>query len=119
MRGFHSLNRDIHPWRGNNRDPSPVLCQAWDMARGWESKAVESQMEAAVERRGATVAQRRLEDVALERERESLQLSRTRVLQDLAAAQNPRYRELLERSLKYLDEKIASLSPASKPSHPE
>ena len=50
-----------------------------------------------------------VEQVRLERERESLELSRTRVLQDLAAAKNPKYRELLERSLRFLDEKIAAL----------
>jgi hypothetical protein len=80
------------------------------VARGWESKAVESQIEAAE----ASVAQERrpklsAEQMRVERERESLELSRTRVLQDLAAAANPKYRELLQRSLRYLDEKIAGL----------
>jgi shikimate kinase len=49
------------------------------------------------------------EEIARDRERDSLQLSRTRVLQDLAAARNPKYRELLERSLRFLDDKLALL----------
>jgi len=87
------------------------------MARGWESKAVESQIEAAERRTAhpktprATPAQ-----IERERERESIELSRTRVLQDLAAATNPHYRDLLQRSLQYLDEKLKALNElASKP----
>ena len=78
------------------------------MARGWESKGVESQMEAVADRHIATSPQRRPEELARERERESLELSRTRVLQDLAAANNPKYRELLERSLRFLNDKLAA-----------
>jgi hypothetical protein len=80
------------------------------VARGWESKEIESQMEAA-EARAAQSREPRLnpEELRVQRERESLELSRTRVLQDLAAAKNPKYRELLGRSLRYLDEKLAGL----------
>ena len=81
------------------------------MARGWESKSIESQIEEAESRAQLRRApQPSAEQIRIERERESLQLSRTRVLQDLAAATNPKYRELLSRSLRYLDEKIAALS---------
>jgi len=91
------------------------------MARGWESKAVESQIEAAEERESRAKAVRvSAEELRLQRERESLELSRTRVLQDLAAAANPKYRELLERSLRYLDEKLSAITErASKPDLPE
>jgi DNA-directed RNA polymerase len=81
------------------------------MARGWESKAIEeSQIEAAEERlkRSNAIAQNAAEN-SLQRERESLELSRTRVMQDLAAAGNPKYRALLEQSLRFLDEKLAAL----------
>jgi molecular chaperone GrpE (heat shock protein) len=91
------------------------------MARGWESKAVESQIEAA-ESRGSRSRQAQLnaEQLRMERERESIELSRTRVLQDLAAASNPKYRDLLNRSLQYLDEKLKALNAASsKPDRPE
>jgi hypothetical protein len=81
------------------------------MARGWESKAVESQIEAAESRDASRRAPRLSPDeLRMERERDSLELSRTRVMQDLEAAMNPKYRELLARSLRYLDEKIAALS---------
>ncbi|HEY3456063.1 MAG TPA: hypothetical protein VGK64_15910 [Bryobacteraceae bacterium] len=80
------------------------------MARGWESKSVESQIEAAEER--ASLANRRalaVEEIRLQREREGLELSRTRVLQDLASAHNPKYREMLQRSLEFLEEKLKAL----------
>ncbi len=54
--------------------------------------------------------QRSPEQLALEREREGLELSRKRVLNDIASAQNPRYREQLQRSLEFLDTKIAQFS---------
>lgn len=82
-----------------------------NVARGWESKEIESQIEMA-EARAAQSREPRLspEELRVQRERESLELSRTRVLQDLAAAKNPKYRELLERSLRFLNEKIAALA---------
>lgn len=84
------------------------------MARGWESKAVESQIEAAEARSAkAREAQLSAEQVKMQRERESIELSRTRVLQDLAAASNPKYRDLLNRSLQYLDEKLKALNAAA------
>jgi hypothetical protein len=84
------------------------------MARGWESKAVESQIEAAESRNNTNRNRTTLtiEQVNKQREREGLELSRTRVLQDLASAHNPKYRLLLERSLQYLDEKLLALNQA-------
>lgn len=80
------------------------------MARGWESKSVESQMEAAEDRlqRSNALALSAAQH-SLQRERESLELSRTRVVQDIASAGNPKYRALLEQSLRFLDEKLAAL----------
>jgi len=80
------------------------------MARGWESKAVESQIESAeAEHSRSRRVQVNPEQLRRQRERESIELSRTRVLQDLASAANPKYRELLQRSLQYLNEQIATL----------
>jgi hypothetical protein len=77
------------------------------MARGWESKSIESQIEAAEQRQAQSKAARISgEQVQLQRERESLELSRTRVLQDLASATHAGYRAQLERSLEYLDQKL-------------
>jgi molecular chaperone GrpE (heat shock protein) len=80
------------------------------MARGWESKDVESQMDSAEERRVRSQAvQANLKQIAITRERESIELSRTRVKTDIASAINPGYRAMLEQSLKFLDDKLAAL----------
>ncbi|HVY92516.1 MAG TPA: hypothetical protein VHA14_07205 [Bryobacteraceae bacterium] len=80
------------------------------MSRGWESKSVESQMEEAAARRTAA-RQIRLtpEEMQARTERESLELSRTRVLKDLESATHPRRREQLEAALRHLNEKLAAL----------
>jgi hypothetical protein len=79
------------------------------MARGWESKSVESQIESAEARRTPSAGRRSTEQSALERERNGLELSRTRVLRDLASAASPRRREMLEAALKHLEERLAAL----------
>ncbi len=80
------------------------------MSRGWESKSVESQMEEAAARRTAA-RQIRLtpEEMQARTERESLELSRTRVLKDLESATHPRRREQLEAALRHLNEKLDAL----------
>jgi hypothetical protein len=86
------------------------------MARGWESKAVESQIESAeADHAESKRNQVNPEQLSRQRERESIELSRTRVLQDLASAVNPKYRE----SLQYLNEKIAALDSVSRPDRRE
>ena len=81
------------------------------MARGWESKSVESQIDAA-EERAALAKQPKLtpEEVERKQQRESLQLTRVRVVHDLETSKNPHYRASLEAALKHLDEKIAALA---------
>ena len=81
-----------------------------DVARGWESKSVESQIEMA-ETNKAALATARSSRQQLERQhkRESLELSRKRVVNDLAACRNPRYRTVLEAALAHLDDKIQAL----------
>jgi len=79
------------------------------MARGWESKSVESQREEAESRKAARPVQPLTEaETAAKREIEMLRLSRKRVLTDLAAATNPRYRAQLEAALKHLDAKLGA-----------
>ena len=70
--------------------------------------------DAADRKRLAAASEMQAAEVALQRERESVELSRTRVLQDLAAAENPNYRKMLERSLAFLDEKLAALDSSPK-----
>ncbi len=86
------------------------------MARGWESKEVESQIEAA-EARASQAKKKRLSDEQLkvQRERESLELSRVRVVRDLASAVNPKYKEQLQKSLDHLDKKLAELNKPDRP----
>jgi hypothetical protein len=81
------------------------------MARGWESKDVESQVQ---DRK--TVANnsgkghKGAEEMRREQERRGLALSRTRILNDLGVAKNPNHRKSLEAALAHLDQKIAELS---------
>ena len=79
------------------------------MARGWESKSVESQMDAAEDRAAAQNRVRlSVEQAAKAREIESIELSRTRVQQLLETATNPKYRDQLEESLRFLEQKLAA-----------
>jgi hypothetical protein len=80
------------------------------MARGWESKSVESQIESAEER--ATMAKLPKltpEETERKQQRESLLLTRVRVMHDLETSKNAGYRKTLEAALKHLDDKIATL----------
>ncbi len=80
------------------------------MSRGWESKDVESQMEEAEAKRSAAhQTPPTAEQVRLRSERQSLELSRTRVLKDIESATHPRRREQLQAALSYLDRKLAEL----------
>ena len=79
------------------------------MARGWESKSVESQIESARSDHSFSASRPTDQQRARRREMDGLELSRARVLRDLAAATHPRHREMLEAALKHLDEKIAGL----------
>jgi len=78
------------------------------MARGWESKSVESQIEDADLRvdRGESLTPEQRES---QRKRESIELSRRRVLHDLEAARSPVRRASLEHALAFLDEEIRKL----------
>ncbi len=79
------------------------------MARGWESKSVESQIESAESRKTDGREQVSSAEIARAAERHSLELSLTRVMHDLDTARNPRYRVMLEASRDHLVKKIADL----------
>lgn len=76
------------------------------MARGWESKSVEAQQEEARDKSSPRRPAMSAEEAARWREKESLLLSKKRVLQQLEASANPRHRKLLEEALADLDEKL-------------
>jgi hypothetical protein len=80
------------------------------MARGWESKSVESQIETAEANvRSSFDEQIPAVELDLLRKRESLNLSRTRVLRELEASQNPRYRNMMEKALTDLNSELTRL----------
>lgn len=81
------------------------------MARGWESKSVEAQIDMAEADRGAA-PQRSHDSRSLEliRKKETILLSRTRVVRDLKSAQNPRYKALLSKALADLDAQLSTIA---------
>jgi hypothetical protein len=78
------------------------------MARGWESKSVESQ-QADREASSAAATAPSGEEAARLARRRTLELSRTRALGDLATACRPGHRAMLEAALETLDAQIRDL----------
>ena len=88
------------------------MCESKNMARGWESKSVESQQELALERSqrkqpGLTPAQ-----MQLDTRRDSLELQRKRVLRELESCRNDRVRKTMEDGLAFLNAQLAALASA-------
>lgn len=79
------------------------------MARGWESKSVQDQMDSAAERRANRGVQLNAGELARQQKRESLLLHRTRVLRDLENCTDPRYRKTLAEGLSYLEARLTEL----------
>jgi hypothetical protein len=80
------------------------------MARGWESKAVESQVQEFESKESRTQRRQLSQDQKeMRRKIEILILSRARVEKELQSSENPRYREQLSRALIDLDAQIAKL----------
>ena len=78
------------------------------MARGWESKSVESQQDDAVRRKDVRPALTPEEQERLVR-RTTLELSRASLAADLDRASAPPHRRMLERALAELDAQLESL----------
>jgi hypothetical protein len=80
------------------------------MARGWESKSVEAQIEESDsepslnETRSFTA-----DEIQLQMKKSDLELSRKLVLQQMERSDSERYSELLRRTLAGLDAQIATL----------
>ena len=79
------------------------------MARGWESKSVEEQQSEALSTRDSTKVPVAPAELARQRQRQGLLLSRQRVLQQLEIAKSSRHREILQNSLADLDAQLARL----------
>jgi hypothetical protein len=80
------------------------------MARGWESKSVEAQVEEASSNQGAA-AKSPLTDVekAKRRERDSLKLSHAYVRHQIESSTNERYTETLRKALSEIEQKLKQL----------
>jgi hypothetical protein len=78
------------------------------MARGWESKSIESQQEDAATRRSTRPALTP-EQQAAQQKKTALELSRARLADDLSRATSPNHRGMLEHALANLDEQLARI----------
>ena len=81
------------------------------MARGWESKAVADQIEEGESRQRQSSKTEVTAEQRLRKERlDSLQLSRSRLLQQLERARHPAHRNVLLNGLKALEREIEDVS---------
>lgn len=85
-----------------------ILAYNESVARGWESKSIESQQDDA---RSAAEPKHHLstQERGLQSRKEALQLARSRTLQQIHSTENPRYRNILEQALKDLEQQLARL----------
>jgi hypothetical protein len=87
------------------------------MARGWESKSVESQQDLALERSQRAqhaLTARELTQAQIEHDtkRDSLELQRKRILRELSTCRNDRVRKTMENGLAFLEAQLAALASA-------
>ena len=81
------------------------------MARGWESKAVADQIEEGESRQQQPSKTETTKEQRVLKERlDSLQLSRSRLLQQLEHARHPAHRNVLLNGLKALEREIEEVS---------
>lgn len=79
------------------------------MARGWESKSVESQIESARSDQTSPARKHLTPEMAdALRRRDSLKLARTHLLEQIRNSQNPRHREMLEKALADLEKQLTA-----------
>ena len=83
------------------------------MARGWESKAVADQIEEGKKSRGSQSASSKLtpEERVKQEKLASLELSRSRLLEQLERAKLPAHRNVLLNGLKAIEREIEDLTP--------
>jgi len=80
------------------------------MARGWESKSVESQMESAAQEKPRMDGAATEAEKEARRQRDKLLLSRTYVLRQIESAGSERYKETLRKALSDIDRELEKLS---------
>jgi hypothetical protein len=82
-----------------------------DVARGWESKAVEAQIEEGEQRIFESARASATNEMRARLQKlESLRLSRSRILQQLERATHPSHRQVLENGLKAIERDIDQVS---------
>ena len=79
------------------------------MARGWESKSVEGQIESARARQEGPQNQLTPEQLENQKKCDSLLLHRTRVMRDLSNCTDARYRKTLSDGLAFLETQLSAL----------
>jgi hypothetical protein len=80
------------------------------MARGWESKSVEDQLEERLRaKQEASGAAPSPEAIELKQKRETLLLGRSRLLEQMQNARSDAHRRMLERSLQAIDAELGAL----------
>jgi hypothetical protein len=79
------------------------------MARGWESKSVEAQIEESINETSPNEAPASAEELQSRNKKADLMLSRKHVLQQLGRSNSELYSDLLRRTLADLDAQIAAL----------
>jgi hypothetical protein len=83
------------------------------MARGWESKSVEAQIDMAEANRTVPPGEKYTpQTLELIRKKETILLSRTRVVREMEAARNPRYKAVLNKALADLDAQLLTVAAA-------
>ena len=79
------------------------------MARGLESKDVESQVASRENMAAPGKARKAQDQLEKDRERANIELSRIHIINDLETATHPNHRKQLEAALAHLDHKLAEL----------
>lgn len=79
------------------------------MARGWESKSVEAQMEEAAT---SSTAKPRLspEQIEAMQKRETLMLTKKKLQADLERSSNPRHQQMLQRAIEEVEKQLEASS---------
>ena len=80
-----------------------------NMARGWDSKAVEDQIASKPTNFVAVNKKRRTDQIQKLIEKRNLEAARAKVQHEIESTQNERYQQMLKRSLQDLDNKLAEL----------
>jgi len=79
------------------------------MARGWESKSVEAQIDSANAPHGSSRLSLTPAQIQMEKKRDGLLLHRTRVLRDMENCRDERYRKTLAEGLSFLEAQLTEL----------